>query len=130
MAYCRWSTNRFMCDVYVYESESGWMTHVAGIRGWIKAPPAWDWPILKRFRKHGPRICVILAPLRRAWHRIHEFTHHKIGLEFDGQSFTHENPGACADNLEVLKQAGYNVPQYVIDDLWEEYEEAECSKPR
>ena len=28
MAYCRWSD----CDVYVYESEQGWETHVAGQR--------------------------------------------------------------------------------------------------
>jgi hypothetical protein len=30
MSYCRWSSNDFQCDVYVYEDVAGgWTTHVA-----------------------------------------------------------------------------------------------------
>ena len=29
MSYCRWSSDFGECDVYVYESDSGWQTHVA-----------------------------------------------------------------------------------------------------
>jgi len=33
MAYCRWSSDNFQSDVYVYEDIDGtWITHVAGSR--------------------------------------------------------------------------------------------------
>ena len=32
MSYCRWSSNNYQCDVYVYESDLGFQTYVAGNR--------------------------------------------------------------------------------------------------
>jgi hypothetical protein len=32
MSYCRWSTNNFQCDAYVYESDDGWVLELAAKR--------------------------------------------------------------------------------------------------
>lgn len=33
MSYCRWSTDDFLCDLYIYEHYEGfWAIHVASIR--------------------------------------------------------------------------------------------------
>lgn len=32
MSYCRWSSERWQCDLYCYQSDCGWVTHVAGRR--------------------------------------------------------------------------------------------------
>lgn len=37
-----------------------------------------------------------------------------------GESYNDETPGLCADRLEMLRDQGFNVPQYAIDALREE----------
>ena len=34
-----------------------------------------------------------------------------------GESYGFKTAGACADKLEEIRAAGFNVPQYAIDDL-------------
>lgn len=81
MSYCRFSSDGFNCDVYVYEDcAGGWTTHVAANRG-----------------EKGP-----------------------IDLEYAGSRFNHPTALLCATNLEKLKEMGYLVPQYAIDNLKEE----------
>ena len=46
-----------------------------------------------------------------------------IGLEFDGKTFSHESATSMANDLYILKQMGYQVPQYAIDALYEEGKE-------
>lgn len=111
MAYCRWSSDDYQCDVYVYQSDRGWVTHVAGRRPVFKAPlpPAVEigaegW--YKRYR-------IVSEMLGRA-------TMVEIEGDHDGETFTDDTPGECADTLERLRAAGYNVPQYAIDELREE----------
>lgn len=115
MSYCRWSSDDYQCDVYVYEDISGgWTTHVACKRPVYEAelPPvvpftpdnlqAWD-------ERHG----VVIQMLESAECPA-------IGLSRDGQSFSDSTPGECADRLVSLRDEGYNVPQYAIDALREE----------
>ena len=110
MSYCRWSD----CDVYVYESEHGWVTNVAGRRNKAGKAPLYDTSSDQAF------IESILA--RDEWFdKNTEFE--DIGLPFDGESFIDECPGDCAQRLIQLKQIGYDVPQYAIDELLEEQEE-------
>jgi hypothetical protein len=47
----------------------------------------------------------------------------KIGLDYDGETFSVETPGECAEKLIELQLMGYRVPQYAIDALIDEEEE-------
>lgn len=119
VSYCRWSSDDFACDVYVYEDcGGGWTTHVARFKtvGDVpKTPPmhsdgidskAW---IAEYMAAHNAQM-AFLETAERA----------PIGLPFDGETFNDPTPGQCADRLELLRGLGYCVPQYAIDELREE----------
>ena len=121
MSYCRWSSDDWQCDVYVWADVAGtWRTEVAG-RRWIfnELPPPVELP-------HPPT-----EEQFRAWYDRHERVMRmrddpKYGHWLDlpepdgGRSHEHDTPGECADNLERLRGLGFNVPQGVIDALRDE----------
>jgi hypothetical protein len=120
MSYCRWSSDGWRSDVYVYEDVSGgWTTHVAGRKRthpeecpklpWDRDAPDWE----KRF--------TAAYEAERKW--VDESTLEPIGLPHDGESFNDPTPGDCADRLEALRALGYHVPQHAIDTLRAEAEE-------
>lgn len=119
MSYCRWSDDRSNCDVYVYEAEDGFVTHVASRRHDIDRSQL------------PPEVDLVADP--EGWLAGNRLLHDlmdqagtvPIGLAHDGEFYTHDTPGECADNLEVLRAAGYRVPQYAIDALREEESEAD-----
>jgi len=118
VSYCRWSSDRFQCDVYVYESDSGFVTHIATRRSEKSPVIPWKtikWPVIGRFRWWLYN--------RRYRHWSDNRTMVDIGLECDGESYNHDTAGECATHLEHLKSLGYMVPQYAIDALWEEDED-------
>ena len=104
MAYCRWSD----CDVYVYEGQDGWVTHVASRRNKAGYPPDFDWENVEASFK-----------ARNAWSEANQ-EYVEIGLPDAGESYLHNTPGECAENLIRLKREGFNVPQYAIDELIDE----------
>jgi len=116
VSYCRWSSDDHQCDVYVYESDRGFVTHVAANR-WVFAEPMPD-PVpvgtteteVLRWLERGRAVSAILD----------RSTTDPIGLPHDGEDLTDPNPGACADRLETLRALGYRVPQFAIDALREE----------
>lgn len=145
MSYCRFSSDNWWSDVYVYKSAEGWVTHVAGRRGIISPVPDItfcrfsDWlfkrsgPVyhkdIRRTTYANPRFAAVL----RAWARFailwERFIHRTslrlipmrpIGLAHDGETLHADTPGECADTLEYLRSLGYRVPQRAIDALWEE----------
>ncbi len=115
MSYCRFSSDDWQCDVYVYaDVAGGWTTHVARNRPVFKGPLPDPIPLeSSNIREWMERDSKVMAMLDDAEHQ-------NIGLDFDGQSFNHETAKECADNLEALREAGYNVPQYAIDSLRED----------
>lgn len=129
MSYCRWSSDNFRSDVYVYEDASGgWTTHVAKRRLVLPAVPAIPFLWLDVFM--GKRSMVHRMACRLwAWsNRLHlwtvrHFPHRVIGLSYDGKTMNHETPSECADFLERLRALGYYVPQPAIDQLREDAEE-------
>lgn len=58
---------------------------------------------------------------------LDQATSHPIGLQHDGESFSFDTPGECADELVRLRECGYNVPEYAIDALREEQNERAAS---
>ena len=128
MSYCRWSSDQFQCDVYVYEDcNGGWTTHVAGMRS-VELSPKMPWRWLK--------VPIIGALMWRRYTRLSKHwsetrTLVEIGLPHDGESFNDHCPICCADRLVELRDMGYNVPQYAIDSLMAESEdEGEYCEPK
>ena len=111
MSYCRFSSEGFQCDVYVYESNDGWITHVAARRRATRAPEL-DWST--------QALCEQTQAAQRAFLDDPNNTPLPIGLSDDGMMFCDPTPAACAAQLIRLKTMGYQVPQYAIDDLLEE----------
>ncbi|SRR5579883_547443 len=116
MSYCRFSSDDYQCDVYVYAHIAGyWTTHVASNRyafqeplpsqvSWVPGACNDDW-----FKRHE-KVSQMVRKAKLV----------NIGLAHDGQTFDDPTPEACADRLEQLRAAGYVVPQSAIDRLREE----------
>ena len=108
MSYCRWSSDDFKCDIYCYESETGYQVHVATKLVIGDIPPI-DWSSHElMFKTYREQMDFLETAQRK-----------DIGLPYDGQSFCFEDAGEAATLLEHLKEIGYNVPQSAIDTLWE-----------
>jgi len=123
MSYARWSTDDFRCDVYVYaDVMGGWTTWVAGSRHILtddQLPPPEEYDpddeqsFVRWYRRHQEVMRLIgKAPMV------------DIGLPYDGERFNHDTPGECADNLEMLRDLGYNVPEDAITRLRKEQPES------
>lgn len=123
MSYCRWSSDGYNCDVYVYEDVSGGYTcHVAGLRivNLNEAPEnpshyfdienkddAWQNEYMSKHRDY------------MNWLR-EKAIREPIGLPYDGKSFNVDTAEDMADRLIELKQLGYTVPEYAIESLRED----------
>src|SRR5690554_33867 len=102
MSYCRWSSDDFKSDVYVYESDMGFMIHVAG-------------------GKHDPYPTDLPAPMRLTPDNVPEWLQRNeqvreildntplvaITLPYAGETFTEDSPGACRERLLQLRNLGY-----------------------
>lgn len=122
MSYCRWSSNDFRCDVYVYGAVGGgFQIHVATRRIVYKAPIPPEVPLPDS--DEGPEFDAWQGRLKTMNRMRDEADRVKIGLPHDGETFSHETPGECADQLEALRTLGYIVPQYAIDQLRREQSE-------
>lgn len=118
MSYCRWSTDDFACDLYIYESVYDcWTIHVAGGRHVGPLPPV---PSLKELcdRAVTGEEYAAASKVRRAWMDKHGTV--PIDLPHAGETFDLATPGECADKVEELAALGYCVPDYVVPTLREE----------
>lgn len=116
MSYCRWSSECWKSDVYVYEDTSGGFTiHVAG-RRYVSDTPR---PVLSENATIEEEIKYFIEDCS-AW--VKTATLEPIGLSEDGKSFNVETPKEAADKLIELQELGYCVPEYAIDALIEESE--------
>ncbi len=118
MSYCRFSSDDYQCDVYVYESVyRGYVINVARSR------------IV--FKKELPSpvsmkdTMLWLDRHNKIMDMVHAATREPIGLSNDGVNYCEETAEDCAIKLLDLKEEGYRVPQYAIDYLIEEQDEAD-----
>jgi hypothetical protein len=151
MSYCRWSSDFFECDVYVYANVSGaWTTHVAGRRFKHIVPDELKNAYPKQSDPQWVEKYMQCEAAVEAWRQTFPYDEHTVNyLQQDGttkpgvwrspkdseffdlaeigpeagQSYDDSCPGECADRLEQLKARGFNVPQYAIDSLREEQAE-------
>ncbi len=115
MSYCRFSSDDFQCDVYVYEScMGGWQIHVAGSRYVFKEPL----PPVIAWTEENAEACM--ARIRKVRDMVDQAGQVAIGLSCDGESFNERSPTDCANRLIYLRDLGYRVPQRAIDALLEE----------
>lgn len=118
MSYCRWSSDDFQCDVYVWEDVAGgWRTEVAGRRFvFNELPEPVELP-----RDYTDEQFRAWYDRRQQVGRMHgdESQGHWLELPTPegGRSYWHDTAGECADNLERLRVAGFNVPQSAVETL-------------
>ena len=116
MSYCRWSSDDFTSDVYVYAHvDGGWTTHIAS-------------------RRHAADLSKLPPPVEllpdnvAAWVARNKELHAAIKaagyVEIDhpeaGKTYSDPTPADCAARLIALKASGLVVPQYAIDELLSE----------
>lgn len=106
MAYCRWSSNDFRCDIYCFESDEGYITHVGMFR-YVGDIPKIDMSDQDRF----------LESYRAQQKFIDDAKLEPIDLPYDGMSYADDTPGECAERLKFLRGAGYIVPDDAINEL-------------
>lgn len=118
MSYCRWSSDNWKSDLYVYASVGDFYSiNVAA----------------NRLVGDAPEVPSILTPgldmeeytkaykAQLAW--LHKAERVPIELPYAGESFAEDTAADARDRLLMLRELGYHVPQYAIDQLDEEAKE-------
>jgi hypothetical protein len=123
VSYCRFSSDNWKSEVYVYANVSGaWTIHVAGNK--VVGPvPEEDLSFLD-LEKDSPEWQAAadrwVASHKVAMDYLRTAERRDITLPFAGETFDTASPGECADKLQELVDIGYHVPDGVIADLREE----------
>ena len=111
MSYCRWSSDNWRCDLYCYESTSGyWVTCVAYNRI-IDYIPEIDW---------SASSYVINLQMEAQHEILCSARREDIGLPYDGEMFQDYNLEDLLDRILWLREVGYRCPDYVIEAIREE----------
>ncbi len=123
MSYCRWSTDDFRCDLYIYDDVRGRVTiHVAGRRRLIPddayPPPLPDGPFdADAYMQRHQAVMALMEDKRYPWQ--------DFGLPHDGESFSGLDYAEAAAKVRELIALGYRCPADVADEL-----QAEAGVPR
>jgi len=113
VSYCRFSSDDYGCDAYVYEDTFGGFTiHLAG-RRYLGDVPKTSTIELKNTNE-------FLAAQRKQMIFLNTAETEKITLEYAGQTFNTSTAKECAEGLIRFKSLGYKIPQYAIDSLLSE----------
>jgi hypothetical protein len=109
MSYCRWSSDNWRCELYCYESNDGFVTHIASNKIVGDVPeelniidtPYEEWIVS---RKAAQKF-------------MNTAERRNIGLEHDGETFVDEDLDTFLLRLLYLRKVGYKFPDYVIDEV-------------
>lgn len=115
MSYCRWSTDDFQCDLYIYEDVyGGWTIHVAGNRVVYTEPLPEPIELTdSNFDDWWARRKIVDEMVSRA-------EREPIGLPHDGARFNEPTAADAADRVRELRALGYKCPDDVEQALREE----------
>jgi hypothetical protein len=115
MAYCRFSSDDWRCDVYCYASVSGaWVTHVATNRHVGELPHVNSWPRFLAGELTAQEFCVLHAEQMRF---LETAPRVRIELPHAGETFDDAGPAEMHERLTQLRALGYHVPGYVFAEL-------------
>ena len=118
MSYCRWSTDDYQCDLYVYAScNGGYVTHVATHRYAFKEALPEKVPMHEDYVE---AFCVRHAKLAEM---ISQADRVPIGLPLDGKTLHDDTLLDLLSTLEHLHRVGYRFPQAVILAIQDEVSE-------
>lgn len=120
MSLCRWSSDDWRSDVYVYEAHTGWIIHVAGRRHVFTEPlpPPVDTSDFDAWLKRDQQVHRMVKAANLV----------DIDLPSAGRTFVTDSPGSCARVLRRLRTEGFHVPDGVIDALDEEQRHEDTSR--
>lgn len=114
MSYCRFSTNAFRSDVYVYKHAHGYyQIHVAANRyevdrsGLPPEPSPEEDNFGKKVARRHRKVMDLVKGVEPT----------SIGGPLDGADFSEATPEEAADRLEEIEEAGYHVPDGTIEQL-------------
>jgi len=116
MSYCRFSSDDWRSDAYVYESQEGWVVHVAAKRGRVPIPGP-DMAALIDGRITSEQAAEQMAVM---YAMIESRELVAIDHPLAGAMRTFGDPAECADWLETLSAEGFHVPAHVVPTLREE----------
>lgn len=112
MAYCRFSSDDFQCDLYVYADVGGGITiHIAKNRYVLKEPlpPPISFDDPKAWLERHNRVMKLIKP------ELLE----PIDLPYAGESFNLEQEDA-ARFIEKLIALGYRAPEFLAKEVRED----------
>lgn len=120
MSYCRWSSDAFKSDLYVYEHVGGfWAIHLAGSR-YVGDVPALAYPT---DANDPEQVEAFRASYDAQQKFLDGATTVPIDLPHAGETYHEPTPGAAADRIEQLVSIGYHVPAGVVEALRQEQAE-------
>lgn len=115
MSYCRFSTNDFQCDVYLYEDVmGGFTTHLAAIR------VEYQEPLPEPMSLDADNVEAWLARHRKVMEMHKTAKKVRIDLPMAGETFNDETALDLLDRLLELRSIGYRFPLSVIEAVREE----------
>lgn len=119
MSYCRFSSDDWSSDLYCYEDDlGGFTTHVARIRYVLKEtlplPIAFDDHNIEAWLDRDEKVMAAAKGADRV----------PIDLPHAGETFNDPDLQSFLDRIVYLKSLGYRVPDYTIQAIQEEIEEA------
>lgn len=119
MSYCRFSSDNWNSDIYCYESEMGIVINVAGSKiDGIPEIPSWGVVSAEKYME--------AMKVQRDYMDKHQSARREIGLPYDGQYFLCGSYQQAYEKLVELKEVGYNIPDYAIENMKEDAENEDC----
>lgn len=127
MSYARFSSDDFRSDVYVYESEEGFIIHVASKRANITDAQYATLPPDPAGLLTDEDIRAFLRRNQALSQLLEDAGHTPIDHDLAGETFVLETPGDTADRLEELLKEGFVVPPGTMTALQEEQKELDST---
>lgn len=125
MSYCRFSSDGFRSDVYVYYGVGGYHILVAQFRctNDFSYPELFPAPEGKRAQE---RHYKMVAEGQKKWFAT--MTRSKIEIEHAGDAFVVKTAQAAIDRLKYLSSLGYHVPELCLQALQDEASDERTSE--
>lgn len=117
MSYARFSSDNFKSDVYAYESDYGFVVHVAAVRV-VDEIPAVNW--------RDPNVDAVIAAHSAQMAALEVARREPIDLPHAGQTFHEADLDSLEARLRQLRELGYHVPEHAFEIIaWEREQGAE-----